>query len=116
MKGLQVGTYQPRAAGFGNWAFLESLLNYYGIKNSGFTAVDKERIKSHLKSGKPIIINVGPWILYNTDGHYVTLLDYNELDDTVFIGDPAGVTSCWRKLDEVIPCIHSSGINYIDGK
>lgn len=116
MKGVQVGTYQPHEAGFGNGAFLESLLNYYGIKNSGFTAVDKERIKSHLKSGKPIIINVGPWILYDTDGHYVTLLDYNELDDTVFIGDPAGVTSCWRKLDEVIPCIHSSGINYIDGK
>lgn len=116
MKGYTVGNYAPHSAGFGNHDFLESLLDYYGIKNSGFTAKDKERIKSHLKSGKPIIANVGDnkWILFDTSGHYVTLLDYNELDDTVFVGDPAGVTSCWVKLDDALVGIRSSGVNYID--
>lgn len=74
---------------------LVSLLNRHGISgtrpNRAFSA---EEMINHLKTGKPIIVNVkGEWTA--STGHYMTLVDYrnNNGRDEVYVLNPGTVNS-----------------------
>lgn len=83
-----------------------SLLNKYGISNSRpGRALTADEIKEHLKTGKPIIVNVkGEWT--SSTGHYMVLLDYKNENgiDYVYVSNPGTVNSTkngWVQLSRI---------------
>lgn len=99
-----------------NYDNLSKELMNFGIKNSDFyyDSVNRSEksIKSHLESGRPIIICV--WEdngknRWTTKSHYMVLLA-TDGDNMVYVSNPNGLkndskSSGWYEFDEVLPYI-----------
>lgn len=90
----------------GKMTNLVTLLQKHGISCSRPGRVlTASEIRSHLQSGKPIIVNVkGEWT--SSTGHYMVLLDYRNKDgvEQVYVSNPGTVNSTkngWVNLSRI---------------
>ena len=56
--------------------------------NVEFSTQQKQQIKDHLKTGGVAIIKVVPPSTFTDSTHFMTLLDYNEAEDTIYLSNP----------------------------
>lgn len=85
---------------------LVTLLQKHGVScNRPGRALTAEQIRTHMQTGKPIIVNVkGEWT--SSTGHYMTLLDYrnNNGREEVYVSNPGTVNSSkngWVALSRI---------------
>ncbi len=83
----------------------------YGFKGDyyAFGSDAYEKMYNHIKSGKPVVFNIGAGgVLYRIDGsysshpygHYLTLLGVNEKGH-FFVGDPSSGSNNWTTIENL---------------
>ncbi|EGL35832.1 hypothetical protein HMPREF9126_1693 [Parvimonas sp. oral taxon 110 str. F0139] len=92
---VELAKYEEYAEGSGTgWKYFTEVPKKYGLKVKDLET-DEEVFKKELKSGRPIIANVGPGD-FSSIGHYIVLVSVDE-DGMFIINDPNSPTNTSEK-------------------
>ena len=92
---VELAKYEEYAEGSGTgWNYFKEVPKKYGLKVKDLKT-DEEVFKNELKSGRPIIANVGPGD-FSSIGHYIVLVGVDE-DGIFIINDPNSPTNTSEK-------------------
>lgn len=86
------------------------MLTTAGLNYTETFSLSKEQLKSHLNSGRPVVMSVDNSCggLFTNNTHYIAILDINKKGDKVYVANPSNKASGWIDINKVIKCNSSS--------